>query len=189
MVLSGATWLKLGTTYGNTPGTLYVSVNSVGAGLGSHTGQIRIAAADPSVVPNSQDITVNLTVTDPGFIVYPSELSLWQKIGTPTVTKEILIARPSKQTPWNAVAVPLGSVAGLKEKLAQGQAKLTVDGVIIDGVPAAAPDWLDFTPTFGTTYAAMTVSVKPTTPAGTYRAAIIVAAQTRPCLMQSRKST
>jgi hypothetical protein len=175
-VLQGDTWLKLGASSGTTPSTLYVSVSTVLAGVGTHQGSIKIAAVDPNVPNSPQYVTVNLTVPDPGFVVYPSQVSIWQKIGAPTVTQELQIVRPTTPTNWTATALPLSAAANLTEKLASGQAKITADGVAIDGVQVSPPSWLVFTPDSGTTPSVMTVKVQTNTP-GTYRAVIVVAAQ------------
>ena len=74
----------------------------------------------------------------------------------------------------------MSAAAGLDEKLANGQATITAEGVTIDGAPVAAPSWLEFSPSGGTTDpitpTTMQVSVNPGTLPGTYRAVITVAA-------------
>ncbi len=80
-VTQGNTWLNLGAFSGTTPGTLFVSVNSVAAGVGTHTGRIRITATTPGTLNTPQDIPVTLTVPDPGFLVYPTQMTIWQQIG------------------------------------------------------------------------------------------------------------
>ena len=81
---------------------------------------------DRSNVANSpQYIPVSLTVSDPGFVVYPTQTTIWQKIGAAAVTREIEIVRPSTPTAWVATALPLSAAAGLEEKLASGEAKVT----------------------------------------------------------------
>ena len=103
-----------------------------------------------------------------------------------TVIRYVTIIRPGEAISWTASALPLTAAAGLDEKLANGQATITADGVVIDGVPVAAPAWLVFTPDRGrphpTTPSTMQVSVKPGTPVGTYRAVITVAASGDPTL-------
>jgi hypothetical protein len=175
-VLEGGIWLKLGASSGATPSTLYVSASSVAAGPGVHQGTIKIAATELNVANSPQYIPVTLSVSDPGFVVYPTQTTIWQKIGAPAVTREIEVVRPSAPTNWVATALPLSAAAGLEEKLASGEAKITEDGVVIDGVQVPPPSWLVFTPDFGTTRTVMTVKVQTDTP-GTYRGVIIVVAQ------------
>jgi hypothetical protein len=174
-VIEGNAWLKIGTFAGTTPSTLYVSVNSVAAGPGAHQGTVKITATDPNVANSPQFITVSLTVSDPGFVVYPTQTTIWQKIGAAAVTREIEIVRPSAPTAWVATALPLSAAAGLEEKLASGEAKVTEDGVVIDGVQVPPPSWLVFTPDSGTTRTVMTVKVQTNTP-GAYRGMIIIVA-------------
>jgi len=176
-VTQGNSWLNLGSTSGTTPGTLYVSVNSVAAGVGAHTGTIKITATTPGALNSPQNIPVNLTVPDPGFLVYPTQTSLWQQIGAATVTRQVEIVRPGIPTAWVATALPMSAAAGLEEKLASGEAKVTENGVMIDGIQVPAPAWLSFTPDSGTTRTVMTVNVTPGTSPGTYRGAIVVVAQ------------
>jgi len=178
-ILSGSGWLRINTTAGTTPSTLYVSVNTVAAGPGTHQGVIKIAATDPQVANSPQYVTVNLTVPDPGFVLYPSQVNLWQQIGAGTmVTKEIQVLRPLTPTQWVATALPLEAAAGLQEKFASGAARLDARGLVVDGQPLTAPEWLVFAPQAGTTPSAITVSVSPTlTAPGVYRAVIIAAAQ------------
>ena len=85
------------------------------------------------------------------------------------------IIRPKAATAWTAAALPLGAAAGLAEKLANGEATVTGDGVVIDGVLAPPLDWLAFVPAVGTTPSTMTVKVVTST-LGTYRGVIVIAA-------------
>ncbi len=71
----------------------------------------------------------------------------------------------------------MSAAAGLEEKLASGAAKVTENGVMIDGILVTPPAWLAFTPDSGTTRTVMTVNVTPGTSPGTYRGAIVVVAQ------------
>ncbi|MCX7669295.1 MAG: FG-GAP-like repeat-containing protein [Anaerolineae bacterium] len=177
-ILAGASWLRINTTAGTTPATLYVSVDTVAAGPGTHQGVIKIAATDPQVANSPQYVTVNLTVPDPGFVLYPSQVNIWQQIGAAAVTKEIQVLRPASPTQWVAAALPLGLAAGLPEKLASGAAHLDKHGLTVDGQAVTPPAWLVFAPDSGTTPSTITVSVAPTaTVPGVYRAAIVAAAQ------------
>ena len=176
-VTQGNTWLNLGAFSGTTPGTLFVSVNSVAAGAGTHTGRIRIIATTPGTLNTPQDVSVTLTVPDPGFIVYPTQTTILQQIGAPAVTRQIEIVRPGIPTAWVATALPLSAAARLEEKLANGEAKVTDSGLMIDGVQVSPPTWLEFTPDSGTTRTVMTVNVKAGTPAGTYRGVIVIVAK------------
>jgi hypothetical protein len=176
-VTQGTPWLNVGSPFGTTPGTLFVSVNSVAAGVGTHTGNIRITATTPGTLNSPQDIPVTLTVPDPGFLVYPTQMSLWQQIGAATVTRQVEIVRPGIPTGWVATALPMSAATGLEAKLASGEAKVTENGVMIDGIQVPPPAWLAFTPDSGTTRTVMTVNVTPGTSPGTYRGAIVVVAQ------------
>jgi len=178
-VTPGNSWLNLGSTSGTAPSTLYTSVNSAVAGVGTHTGNIRITATTPGTLNSPQNIPVTLTVPDPGFLVYPTQMTIWQKIGAATVTREVQLVRPGIPTGWVATALPMSAAAVLEEKLASGAAKVTENGVMIDGVPVPPPAWLSFDPTSGTTPTerVMTVSVTAGTAPGTYRGAIVVVAQ------------
>ena len=70
----------------------------------------------------------------------------------------------------------------MAEKLANGQATVSADGVVIDGVLVGSPAWLEFAPVVGTTPSTMQVKVKTGTPIGTYRAVITVVANGDPTL-------
>jgi hypothetical protein len=176
-VTQGISWLNLGSFAGTAPSTLYASVNSAVAGVGTHTGNIRITATTPGVLNSPQNIPVTLTVPDPGFLVYPTQMTLWQQIGAATVTRQVEIVRPGIPTGWVATALPMSAAAGLEEKLASGEAKVTENGVMIDGIQVPPPAWLSFTPDSGTTRTVMIVNVTPGTSPGTYRGAIVVVAQ------------
>ena len=173
---TSCSWLTLSATSGTTPVTVNVFANSATAGVGSKRCSIIFSAVDPSVPNSPQYVTVNLTVPDPGFGVSPSEITIRQKIGAPAVTREVQIIRPSAPTNWTATALPLSAAAGLEEKLATGQATVTADGVVIDGVLVPPPSWLGFTPDTGKTPSTMTVKVLTNTP-GTYSGVIIIAAK------------
>jgi hypothetical protein len=183
-VLEGSSWLLLNgasnPVSGNTPGSVNVSVKTDVVAPGTYTGKIRISTTDSSVLNNPVDVPVTLAVRDPGFAAFPSDLTIWQKIGgnpaPPTVIKEVKIVRPVKPTKWTATALSLDATAILMEKLAIGQATVTSAGPIIDGVMVPPPAWLVFTPDQGTTPSTMSVSVLPGTAAGTYHAVIVIAA-------------
>ena len=178
-VLKGADWLRIGANAGTTPSTLYVTVNTVAAGPGARDGTIKIMANDSQIANRIQYVTVNLNVPDPGFVLYPSTVNLWQQIGAGTqVTKEIQVLRPMTPTQWVATALPLAAAVSLREKLASGAARVDANGLTIDGQAVPPPDWLVFTPDSGTTRSVITVSVNPTTTgAGTYRGVIVAVAQ------------
>jgi hypothetical protein len=175
-VTQGNSWLNLGASAGTTPGALFVSVNSVAAGIGTQTGNIRITATTPGALNSPQNIPVTLTVPDPGFILYPTQMTILQKVGAPAVTRQVEIVRPGIPTAWVATALPLSAAAGLERKLASGEATVTDRGLVIDGVQVAPPGWLAFTPDSGTTRSVMTVQVQTSTP-GTYRGVIVVVAK------------
>jgi hypothetical protein len=187
-VVKGSTWLTLSAPAGTTPSTLYVIVNPAAAGIGVSQGTIELTAANPALPNYRQSVYVNLTVEDPGFVVTPTDITIWQAIvDYPTTVKRYMeIERPLKQTDWSFSAQELSQAVGLEEKLANGQATVTADGLVIDGVLAASPSWLVLTPldptTPLTTPATMSVSVVPGTPAGDYRAVITVVANGDPTL-------
>jgi hypothetical protein len=178
-VLEGGSWLRIGATAGTTPSTLYVTVNTVAAGPGTRQGTIKITANDSQIANRIQYLTVNLNVPDPGFVLYPSAVNLWQQIGAATqVTKEIQVLRPMTPTQWVATALPLAAAVSLREKLASGAARVEAGGLLIDGQLAPPPDWLVFSPDSGTTRSVITVSVNPTTTvAGVYHGVIVAVAQ------------
>jgi len=178
-VLKGADWLRIGATAGTTPSTLYVTVNTVAAGPGTRQGTIEIMATDEKIANRIEHVIVNLNVPDPGFVLYPSAVNLWQQIGAATqVTKEIQVLRPMTPTQWVATALPLAAAVNLREKLASGAARIEAGGLMIDGQLAPPPAWLVFSPDSGTTRSVITVSVNPTaTVAGTYHGVIVAVAQ------------
>ena len=183
-VIEGSLWLLLdgqtGAVLRNTPGQVNVSVKTDAVDPGTYPGKIRVSTTDSNVANNTVDIPVTLMVRDPGFAAFPTELTIWQKIGgnppPPTVTSEVKIVRPVKATKWTATALSQDATAVLMEKLAIGKATVTSAGPIIDGVMVPPPAWLVFTPDQGTTPSTMTVSVQPDTAAGTYHAVIIIVA-------------
>jgi hypothetical protein len=175
-VIAGSPWLKLGALSGTTPGTLFVSVNSTAAGVGTKTGTIKISAPDATVDPKIRYVTVDLTVTDPGFVVYPSRLDVRQQAGAPPITQDVQIVNPAAPVNWVATALPLTAATDLERKLASGEAKIVEGALVVDGVAVPPPAWLVFTPDQGLTPGVMQVSVKPGTVAGRYRAVIVVAA-------------
>ena len=151
-VIEGSLWLLLdgqtGAVVRNTPGQVNVSVKTDAIDPGTYPGKIRVSTTDSNVANNTVDIPVTLTVRDPGFAAFPSELTIWQKIGgdppPPTVIKEVKIVRPVKATKWTATALSQDATAVLMEKLAIGQATVTSAGPIIDGVMVPPPAWLSF---------------------------------------------
>ena len=178
-VIEGSSWLFLNgagvPVSGTAPGQVGVSVKTDIA-PGTYYGKIRINTTDTSVSNNSVDIPVTLQLRDPGFVATPSEVTLWQKIGAPAVTREIKIVRWNTPTDWTATGLEGIAATDLAEKLANGQASITDTGLVIDGVLAPSLNWLEFTPAFGTTPTMMTVSVKAGTPAGTYHGRIYIVA-------------
>ncbi|MEI8084434.1 MAG: hypothetical protein WCI74_21550, partial [Actinomycetes bacterium] len=183
---TSCSWLTLGATSGTTPSTVNVLVNAATADLSFKQCLIIFAAVDPSVQGSPKTVTVNLTVPDPGFVVTPTELTIRQPVGAVPVSRDVTIFRPGGTVSWSASALPMSAAADLGEKLANGQATITAEGVSIDGTPVAAPDWLVLSPSAGTTNpttpSQMQVSVKSGTSAGTYRAVITVAASGDPTL-------
>jgi hypothetical protein len=181
---TSCSWLTLSAMAGSTPSTVSVFVNAAVADLSDK--QCTITFSAPGVTGSPQYVTVNLTVPDPGFVVTPTDFTIWQKTSAAPVLRYVTIFRPGGAVSWTASALPLSAAADLIEKLANGQATITAEGVTIDGSPVAAPDWLVFTPTAGTTNPTtptmMQVSVKPGTSVGTYGAVITVAASGDPTL-------
>jgi len=178
-VVAGSNWLRLSKTSGGTPDSLGISVNSTAVRPDVYVGTIRITAQDPTAINPVQDITVNLTLTDPGFIVLPTEVALMQQIGGPLVQKRVAITRPSGLVPWVATAVPMPNASTVLDAIAKGKAQVSAQGVTIDGVSVPPPSWLSFTPdtgTAGSTPTIMTISAVGTTP-GKYSALILIVAQ------------
>lgn len=181
-VAEGAGWLKIDKTSGVTPADLEVSVDASALPPAAYTGRIRVSATTAGVINPQQDIAVQLTVKDPGFVVMPSQLTILQGSSSSVVTKAVRIGRPGGTVNWNAAAFPAESLAEVAEKLASGEAALTADGLQVDGIQWDPPAWLAFTPSSGTTSyngtSTMTVSIKPGTAIGTYNAIIVVVAST-----------
>jgi hypothetical protein len=174
-VVKGSTWLTVSAPSGTTPSTLYVTVNPAAAGIGVSQGTIEITAANPALPNYRQSVYVSLTVPDPGFVVTPTNLTIRQKFGASTVTSQVKIERPNGGTTWKAGVVSSVAAVDLEEKLANGQATVTAEGVMIDGVLAPTVDWLDFTPHEGSTPETMLVHVAPPgTSLGAYRAVITI---------------
>ncbi len=179
-ILQGQGWLVLSAFQGTTPTDLGVSVNSAAAGPGSHVGTIHVYTQDSQVANPDQYVTVRLTVPDPGFVVAPSAISIWQKTGAPVVTRSVTIWRPGGTATWSAAALPAQSYAAVAEKIAAGEAVISAEGLLIDGNQVEAVDWLVFAPASGVTNpnqpTTMTVSIKPGTPVGKYSAVIVIVA-------------
>jgi hypothetical protein len=181
---TSCSWMTPSALAGTTPSTVDVLVNAAVADLSFKRCTIIFSASSPGVPNSPQYVTVNLTVPDPGFVVTPTDITIWQKTSVAPVIRSVTIFRPGGTVDWAASALPLSAAAGLAEKIANGQVTITAEGVTVDGAPVAAPDWLVFTPTSGTTNptvpTTMQVSVKPATPVGTYRAVITVASSGDP---------
>lgn len=179
-ILQGQSWLVLSALQGTTPTDLGVSVNSAAAGPGTHTGTIHVYTEDGQVANPDQYVTVRLTVPDPGFVVMPSALTIWQKTGAPVVTRNVTIWRPGGTVSWSAAALPAQSLDAVAEKLAAGEAVIAAEGLLVDGNQVEAVDWLVFAPASGVTTpdqpSIMTVNIKPGTPIGKYSAVIVVVA-------------
>jgi hypothetical protein len=177
---TSCSWMTPSALTGTTPNTVNVLVNAAVADLTFKRCTIIFAASDPTVPGSPQYVTVNLTVPDPGFVVSPQDITIWQLTSAAPVLRSITIFRPGGTVDWTASALPLSAADGLVEKLANGQATITAEGVTIDGAPVAAPSWLKLSSSGGTTNpitpTMMQVSVNPGTLPGTYRAVITVAA-------------
>ncbi len=177
-ILEGNAWLLLSATAGTSPSTLGVSVNATAAGPGDHIGTIRIRALDPQIADSPQYVTVYLTVPDPGFVVMPTQVTILQESGGPTVTRSVSIWRPGGSVNWLAIAVPVQSAAAVAERLAAGEDILTAAGQVLGEEGIAETEWLEFSPSSGTTNpttpSTMTINIRPGTAVGTYRARIIV---------------
>jgi hypothetical protein len=111
-------------------------------------------------------------------VVTPTDITIRQAIADyPTTVKSyVKIERPTQVTDWTATALEGIAATELDEKLANGQASITEDGLVIDGVLAPSLTWLEFTPTIGKTPDTMTVSVKAGTAAGSYHGRIFIVA-------------
>ncbi|MEO8099465.1 MAG: hypothetical protein ABI811_17330 [Acidobacteriota bacterium] len=60
---SGGNWISSSTSTSNTPGTVGVTINPTGLGVGTYTGQITITA--PSAINGPVDVPVTLTINPP----------------------------------------------------------------------------------------------------------------------------
>lgn len=179
-VIDGASWLTVQPTQGSSPANLRVIVNATAAGPGTRQGTVRIDALDSQIANSPQYVTVELTVPDPGFVVTPDEIAIFQVRTAPTIIRQVNIWRPGGSVTWVAGAVDVPTAADVAALVAEGRLAATEQGITIDGAIAAVPDWLVLSPTSGTTQpttpSIMNVSVKPGTPNGMYRAVITVVA-------------
>jgi hypothetical protein len=177
---TSCSWMTPSALTGTTPNTVNVVVNATVPDLTFRRCTIIFSASDPTVPGSPQYVTVNLTVPDPGFVVSPQDITIRQATSAAPVITNVTIFRPGGTVDWTASALPLSAAAGLVEQLANGQATITAEGVTIDDASVAAPSWLVFSPSGGTTDpktpTMMQVSVQPGTAPGTYRAVITVAA-------------
>jgi len=179
VVIDGASWLSVSPVQGTSPSTMRVIVNATAAGPGVKQGTIRVSALDPNVANGVQYVTVDLNVPDPGFVVLPKQLTIFQERTGPTVTKQISIWRPGGSVNWVASAVDVPTAADVAALAADGKLVVTEQGLTVEGVDAL-PAWLNFSPSSGTTQpntpSIMNVSVKPGTANGRYRAVITIVA-------------
>lgn len=178
-VIDGDAWLSTAPVQGTSPSAMRVIVNATAAGPGVKQGTIRVSALDPNVANGVQYVTVDLNVPDPGFVVMPKQLTIFQENTGPTVTKQISIWRPGGSVRWIASAVDVPTADAVAALAADGRLVVTEQGVTVDGV-TAVPAWLVFSPDNGTTQpntpSLMNVSVKPGTANGRYQAVITIVA-------------
>jgi hypothetical protein len=177
-VIKGETWLTATPSAGVAPTTLNVTVSGSAAGIGARSGTIEVRALDPQVADSPQYITVDITVPDPGFVVTPNQLVIWQQIGGQPTQKQVSVWRGGPAAAWVATAVPLPSAAAVVAAFERGEAEVSAAGVDISGQAVPAPSWLSFSPDNGTTTSAptiMTVTANAAAP-GVYKAMIIVVA-------------
>ena len=186
-VLEGGAWLLLNGTsnpvLGNTPGQVNVSVKTNVVAPGSYTGKIRISTTDSSVLNTPVDVSVSLTIRDPGFAAFPSVLTIWQK------TEATRLPHGHERSQDRAAGqgdhmdrnrIVTGCDGYLDEKLAIGQATVTVcwrhhrwragPAASLAGVHADCRIPLR---------QRCRSSVKPGTAAGTYHGVIVIAAGDR----------
>jgi hypothetical protein len=179
-ILEGAAWLSMSATQGTSPSTVAVTVNSVAAGPGTHTGTIRIRALTAQVANSPQYITISLTVPDPGFLVTPTRLDFWQQVGDPAAPAQaVTVQHLTGPVHWAATAVSTDDWSRVATALAEGTANVSAQGVLLDGVEVLPPSWLHFTPDSGySTQATITVSADATgLNAGLYQAVLLVVAE------------
>ncbi len=176
---SSSAWLHIDLTQGTTPASIHVWADSVAAQVGIHTGDILISTSDANVPVAVPDVQVKFTVTDPGFAVSPSEVSVFQAVGEPPATRTLEIVKPSPgQVTWYAGAVGPSDAPTVLAKLAAGSAKVTAEGVLVDGQIVAAPAWLSLNPDHGTVGDNITdsigITLNPSAGVGLHRALITV---------------
>ncbi len=174
-VIEGSDWLHISAASGTSPSTIDVTADSQAAGIGTHTGTIRIRTTDTQVANSPQYVSVSLTVPDPGFIVTPTAVRVRQKVGDPSTSAQFQVLRQAEPVGWVATAVSLDQATAVMERIQRGEAKVSASGIELDGALMATPDWLSFTPDGGYTPGIVTVTSHATT-AGQHQAMILIVA-------------
>ena len=149
---SGGSWLSLGTTSGNTPGSLSVSVNPASMAAGTYTGTITITSSGASNSPQSIPITLTVTSgTGSGRLVAaPRWLSFNYAAGQSAPSPKTVTVN-SSGTPLSYTAAGFGG------------------------------SWLSVTPSGGTTSGKISITANPDgLPTGTYAGVVQISAPGSP---------
>lgn len=174
-VQGGSDWLSVSPTGGTTPSKVTVSIKGrANPPGGPYLGSIVFMADDPNIANRIAYLTVSLTVTDAGIVVWPSTVSIQHlaSAAEPT-TAQVLIERPGIETSWTTSVLSATLTSAARAKLDAGEYQVTDAGLVFDGLDAPALDWLTIKPTSGTTPSTMTLEVQGSKP-GIYKATIFV---------------
>jgi hypothetical protein len=145
---SGGSWLTLGSTSGNTPGSLSVSVNPASMAAGTYNGTVTVTSSGASNSP--QSIPVTLTVTSGTasghLLASPRWISFNYAAGQSAPSPKMVTVN-SSGTPLSYTAAGFGG------------------------------SWLSVTPSGGTTSGKLSISVNPDgLPTGTYAGVVQISA-------------
>ena len=149
---TSCSWLTLSAMSGTTPSHRERLRERRDSRGGLQTVHDHLLGGESQRAEFSPNVTVNLTVPDPGFVATPTDITIWQKIGA--------IRRPSRarcrsirpsaadrldcQRRWRGLRR-----STLRRSSPTARPAITDDGLVIDGVLAPTPDWLEFTPAVG----------------------------------------
>jgi Viral BACON domain len=147
-VASGGSWLSIGSTSGNTPGSISVSVNPASMAVGTYNGTITVTSSGASNSP--QSVPVTLTVTS----------------GTGSGH---LIASPR----WISFNYAAGQSAPSPKSVS-----VTSSGTALSYTAAAfGGSWLSVSPSGGTTAGKVNIAVNPDgLPTGSYAGVVQISA-------------
>jgi hypothetical protein len=176
---SDASWLHIDQAQGTTPTNVRVWVDTLAAGVGTRLGHVTFTPTDTNVPVYNSQITVQVNVTDPGFLVTPGSVAFYQAVGEDAASRTVQLYRPvGVSISWSATAAPASAADAVAEKLAAGES--------VDSPEAVA--WLSLSPASGTVgpnaSGQMTLSVDSTKlpqvgggpQPGVYRAVVVVVA-------------